>query len=172
MLSLRTASFKSSLPTITVDRTLAFRRSETKAAADYWAGLCGLRPMPSRGELKPNAMRGFLPYVSLVDVDPKTGIYTVGLQATHLREAFGDLTHRTFGELFPPKVAQRWRNCFNLVRETSQPVRLATQVSTQGKLWLQCEVFIAPLSAVPESPQLASLFWVFISWSREAEHDG
>jgi hypothetical protein len=171
MLSPRPAAAKSGLPIITVDRTLAFRRSETKAAADLWTGLCGQRPMPSRGELKPGAMRSFLPYVNIVDLDRKAGLYTVALQSSHLRETFGDLRSRKFGELFPPDVAQRWRDCFNLVRDMPRPVRLWTQVATQGQLWLQCEVLIAPLSESPESTRLASLFWVFVSWERKPGED-
>ena len=103
--------------------------------------------MPSRQELQPSAMRSFLRFVSLVDVEPESGIYRVTLQSSHTRELFGDLAQRKFGELFPEDVAQRWRNCFHLVRDTNLPVRLWTPVATQGKLWRQCEVFIAPLSA-------------------------
>jgi len=160
------AEIRSSLPTITVDWSLAFQRPETKAAAAYWANLCADRPMPSRAELRPGAMRSFLSYLSLMDFDPQTGIYKVGLQSTHSREVFGNLKGRKFGELFPPDVAQRWRDSFNLVRDRPEPVRLWTQVGTQGKTWLQCEALIAPLSAGPESSELASLFWVFVSWER------
>src|SRR6185295_15978229 len=97
------------------------------------------RLMPSRAEIKPSAMRAFLQYVSLVDINYKTGLYSVSLQSAHTREVFGNLARHRFGELFPPDVAQRWRDCFNLVRDTPKPVRLSTQVGTQGQLWRDCE---------------------------------
>jgi hypothetical protein len=123
--------------------------------------------MPSRAELKPLNMRSFLRFVSLVDVERDSGIYRVRLQSTHTREVFGELAHRKFGELFPEDVAQRWRDCFHLVRDTGQPVRLWTQVGTQDQFWLQCEVFIAPLSDGADNAEIASLFWVFVSWNRD-----
>lgn len=156
----------STLPAITVDRALAFEHYFVRSAAEYWNSLRGDRPMPSRGELKPAAMRSFLRFVSIVDIRPATGTYRVVLQSSHSRDVFGDLVDREFGELFPPEVAQRWRDCFNLVRDTAEPVRLSTQVGTHGKLWLQCEMFIAPLSGSPESSELASLYWIFYSWDR------
>ena len=63
----------SRLPDIKVDWSLAFQRPETKAAAEYWNQLRGERPMPSRGELKPSAMRRYLAYVSIVDRDAASG---------------------------------------------------------------------------------------------------
>ena len=166
--SLAIVALNTNLPTMTVDWSLGFRRSETKAAATYWTELCGNRQMPSRTELKPRAIRSFLPYVSIVDLDSQTGNYTVALQATHSREVFGNLKGRKFAELFPPDVAQRWRDCFDLVCDRPQPVRLSSQVGTQNKLWLQCEALIAPLSARPQCAALASMFWVFVSWNRDA----
>src|ERR1044072_690011 len=116
----------SRLPDIKVDWSLAFQRPETKAAAEYWNQLRGERPMPPRGELKPSAMRRYLAYVSIVDRDAASGQYTVSLQSSHTAEVLRDLKGRTFAELFPPHVAQRWRACFDLMREKGQPVRLST----------------------------------------------
>jgi hypothetical protein len=70
---------------------------------------------------------------------------------------------RRFSDLFPPEVAQRWRECFDLVRDTASPVRLFTIVSTQSQFWLECEVFIAPLGARPDDTTLGSVFWLFVS---------
>jgi len=155
------------LPAITLDWNLAFQRPETRAAADYWIELRGDRQMPSRGELKPSRMRTYLTYVSIVDRDPISGLYRVSLQSTHTREVFGELKGRAFAELFPPEVAQRWRDCFNLIRDNPKPVRLWTEVGTQDQSWLQCEVLIAPLGNEPDAATMTSLLWVFVSWRRD-----
>ena len=148
-----------------VDRALAFERPETRAAATYWAALCGQRLMPSRSELKPSAMRRFLQFVNLVDINFEADSYMVTLQGAHTQQVFGNLRGQKFRDLFPPEVVKRWRECFQLTRDTNLPVRLSSQVGTQGKLWLQCEVLIAPLSG--RDGGLESLLWVFVSWDRD-----
>jgi len=120
--------------------------------------------MPFRQDLKPSVMRAYLPFVNLVDVDFERGSYRVSLQGAHTGQVFGNLRGRRFSDLFPPDVAERWRGCFHLVRDTAKPVRLSTAVGTQGQVWLQCEVLIAPLRNSAEAMQLGSLFWVFVSW--------
>lgn len=167
MLSHARAEFETILPFITVDRGLTFERPPNQAAFAYWHALRGERPMPARSELKPSGMRTFLQFVNLVDIDPEDGSYMVGLQSPHTREVFGELTKRKFRELFPPPVAERWHYCFDLARKQGGPVRLTTQVGTQGQLWLQCEVLIAPLGESEVSATLASLFWIFVSWPRD-----
>src|SRR3569833_2864305 len=132
MLSPLFASFASSLPKITVDWTLTFRHPELRLAAEYWDALRGDRAMPSRQEIKPAAMRGFLQFVNLVDIEPETSIYRVSLQSSHTARLFGQIAHHKFGELFEPAVAQRWRDCFNLVRDSRQPVRLLNEVGVEG----------------------------------------
>jgi hypothetical protein len=167
MLSPLVASFTSSLPKITVDRTLGFEHPGIRLALEHWNALRGQRKMPSRQELRPAAMRRFLRFVNLVDVEPGTGIYRVSLQSAHTAELFGQIAHRKFGELFAPEVAQRWRDCFNLVRDGGEPVRLQSEVGSEGQFWRRCEVFIAPLSETPDEERLTSLFWAFASWARD-----
>jgi hypothetical protein len=168
MLSALAASFTSSMPKVTVDRTLTFTHPGVRLAAEYWNALKGQRNMPSRQELKPLAMRTFLQFVNLVDVEPETGVYKVSLQSAHTTELFGPIAHREFGELFPSDVAQRWRDCFTLARESAGPIRLLNEVGSEGSFWRVCEVFIAPLSREIEGKRLASLYWVLVSWSRDA----
>jgi hypothetical protein len=168
MLSPLVASFTSSLPKIAVDWTLTFTHPDIRLAAEYWNALKGQRNMPSRQELKPLAMRRFLRLVNLVDVEPGSDVYKVSLQSAHTIELFGPIAHRKFGELFPSDVAQRWRDCFTLARESRDPVRLLNEVGSEGSFWRLCEVFIAPLSQEIEGKRLASLYWVLVSWSRDA----
>jgi hypothetical protein len=167
MLSPLVARFTSTLPKITVDWTLGFTHPGIRLASEHWNAVRGQRNMPSRKELKPAAMRKFLRFVNLVDVEPGTGIYRISLQSAHTAELFGEIAHHKFGELFEPAVAQRWRDCFNLVRDSARPVRLLSEVGSEEGFWRRCEVFIAPLSDNTEGAQLSSLFWVFASWARD-----
>lgn len=148
------------MPTITVDWDLAFENAVIKEAAAYWMSLRDERPMPSRGQLRPAGMRNFLTFVNLVDIVDDS--YVVTLQGAHTRQVFGHLARQKFVNLFTEEEDKRWRYCFDLVRDSGKPVRLYTQVGTQQQLWLDCEVFIAPLGDGPQAIQ--SLFWIFKSW--------
>src|SRR5580765_2592887 len=99
MLSSLVASFTSSLPVITVDRTLAFKHPGIRESAEYWNALRGQRRMPSRQELKPIAMRSFVRLVNLIDIEPDTGIYRVSLQSPHTADLFGNIARQKFGDL-------------------------------------------------------------------------
>jgi hypothetical protein len=103
--------------------------------------------------------------VNLVAIDPsRDGSYVVRLQGQHTRDVFGHLATQSLAAVLSPQEEQRWRFCFDIVRDRGEPVRLATQVGTQGKLWLDCEVFIAPLCEGEGKPE--SFFWIFVSWDR------
>jgi hypothetical protein len=165
-MSLHLSAFeKPPMPTITVDWSLAFQSPVAKQAAGYWFSLRGDRDMPGRRELSPSAMRGFLSFVNLVAINGEgPGSYTIVLQGQHTRDVFGHVANRNLSEVLTPAEEQRWRESFDLTHNSQKPVRLATRVGTQGKLWLDCEVFIAPLA---DADGGSSLYWVFVSWPSE-----
>jgi hypothetical protein len=75
------ASALQKFPEITVDWELAFQNPITCGAGQYWVSLCGHRDMPARSDVRPSAMRRYLQYVNLVDVDPQQqDSYVVSLQ--------------------------------------------------------------------------------------------
>ncbi|HEY2445211.1 MAG TPA: PAS domain-containing protein [Rhizomicrobium sp.] len=148
------------LAPITVDWELGFQEPSTIRALAYWRSLCNGHAMPSRRDLSPRDMRGFLSHVNLVDVVPGTGNvidYIVSLQGTHARDVFGHLAGRRLREMFPATLEQRWRNSFDLPRVAAAPVRLLTRASTVGKDWLVCEALLAPLG--DRSGAVHALFW-------------
>jgi hypothetical protein len=154
------------LPAITVDWDCAFQHRVTREAVSYWQSLRGDRDMPERTDLNPSSMRRFLQYVNLVELDPELpGYYIVRLQGAHTREVFGNLANRSWNEVFSGPEQDRWKYCFDLTRDSNRHVRLFTHVATQGQLWLDCEVLIAPLSNSDGKPPC--YFWVFVSWLRE-----
>jgi hypothetical protein len=157
---------KRTMPTITVDWSLAFQNSAATEAAAYWFLLRGDRQMPARRELSPSAMRGFLSFVNLVSIKGEgPDSYRLALQGQHTRDVFGHLAKCKLTEVLSIQEEQRWRECFDLARDSQKPVRLTTRVGTQGKLWLDCEVFMAPLA---DADGGSSIYWVFVSWPSEA----
>jgi hypothetical protein len=149
---------------ITVDWGLAFSQPATNKALSYWRSLCGARKMPERGELSPQAMRAFLTYVNLVDVvaGPVSGSfeYRVSLQGQHARGLHGHVAHRKLVEALPRQAEQRWRYCFETVRQAARPARFRSLIN--GKQWLEGELLVAPLGN--EKNGIESLFCVLVSW--------
>jgi|SRR5579871_3312923 len=149
---------------VTVDWELNFLHSPGKKAAAYWQALRGPRAMPARRELRPDAMKAFLPHASLVDVVPGgcgNKDYIVALLGGHAREVFGDIKGRRPQEIFPPLIERRWRRCFDLPYAESRPARLLSRASTGMKNWLACEALVAPLG---EDNEIRAFLWVFASW--------
>jgi hypothetical protein len=109
-------------------------------------------------------MRRFLIFTNLVTVCGEgPGAYRIALQGQHTCGLFGLVANRNLTEILSAEEEERWRHCFDLVRNGERPVRLATRVGTKGLLWLDCETFIAPLS----DKGTVSFFWVFVSWIAE-----
>jgi hypothetical protein len=153
------------LSPIAIHRDLAFVQPATRKGHAYWHGLCGERPMPARGDLRPRAMREFLDHVNLVDVIADGADrfdYAVSLQGTRGRDLFGHMQGRRFSEMFPPALEARWRDSFEVIRVERAPMRFLTRASTFGKKWLLCEALLAPLG--DEVHGLNAIFWVFASW--------
>lgn len=149
---------------VTVDWQLDFLHASAREAASYWHSLLKGRAMPARRELSPRAMKGFIPYVSLLDVVPGTAgkpDYVVTLQGGHARDVFGDIKGRRPAEIFHPVIEQRWRRCFDLPYASRKPARLLSRASTSGKNWLVCEALVAPLG---QGGEVQSFLWVFVSW--------
>jgi hypothetical protein len=148
---------------ITVDWKLGFARAPTRLGLAYWQSLCGSRTMPRRDELKPQPMRSYLAHVNLIDVktdDAARADYMVSLQGQHAQAVFGCIAHKKLDEALPAHIAERWRNCFDIVHEAARPVRFASRIASGSKLWLDSESLLAPLGA----ERIDSLFLVFVSW--------
>jgi hypothetical protein len=91
---------------------------------DYWASLCGDRPMPSRKDMDPlQIVAKHLPNLMLVDVLHDARRYRYRLVGTNVVEASGDnRTGRYFDEfdffMIHPLVMQQ----YNQVVETGKPL--------------------------------------------------
>ena len=147
-----------------LDRNLVFERVPTQLACAYWHDRRGDRPMPARGDLVPSGMRKFMPHVGLIDVirgGEKVVDYRIRLAGTRWEAVYGPMTGRCLGEFLSPTLEARWREAFDNGR--SGPVRLRSRVTFEAKVWLDCEIFIAPLSE--SGIAAALLFLSFTSWN-------
>lgn len=155
---------------ITVDWELSFSRAQTRLALTYWTSLCAGRKMPRRSELRPQAMRSFLKHVNLVDVQVRESArldYVFSLQGQHALEVVGPVSNRSFDDVLPAHVAQRWRTCLDVAYRAAKPVRFASRILANGKLWLDSESLMAPLG--DEAKGVDTIFLVLASWPAPAE---
>lgn len=130
------------------DWTLQFLRVETAAAHEYWSACRSTRPMPSRSDLKPTAMRKFTEHVGLVEVQHEAAGeagYFIRRAGGKWEEVFGPMTGRYIQEFLPPQIEMRWREALGAVCNAKAPVRVTTRIQFQQKNWLKAELFFAPL---------------------------
>lgn len=147
---------------LTFDWELRFTQAATRNALAYWNKVRGSRPMPSRDDLDPVAMRRFTEHVGLIEIRSESGgdvDYFIRRAGTKWEEVFGPMTGRLIHEFLPPEIEMMWRQVFDLVRSAKAPVRVTTGIKFQRKNWLDAEMFIAPLG----DAEPTMLFMTFVS---------
>jgi hypothetical protein len=147
------------------DWTLQFEREPAILASQYWKSRCDGRPMPSRSDLDPTAMRKFSNHVGLIDIRPASGSgvdYLIRRAGSKWEEIYGPMTGRSLHEFLPPPIEQSWREVFDAVRNRGMPARITSCVDFEGKTWHEIEMFVAPLG---ENGQVTMLMMAFVSWS-------
>jgi hypothetical protein len=118
-----------------------------RQAYAYWNGKRGVRGMPARTEIDPIDMRGFLPYVMLVDVlDPLDFRYRlIGTEVRNISHR--DYTGMRFSDIpgkGPGSVV--WSNCQHVVQTMAPFSRTPPYVGPQSYLQ-KCENLLLPLSS-------------------------
>lgn len=120
--------------------------SRLRLAYGYWDGKRNGRTMPSRPDIDPTEMGGFLPYVMLIDViEPHDFRYR--LIGTEVRRiSHRDHTGRRFSEIDgkgPGSVV--WSNCERVV-ETKAPFSRSPPYVGPESHMQKCENLLLPLS--------------------------
>ncbi len=104
--------------------------------------------MPTRQNINPRGMREFLAHVTLVEIQETAGgtiDYQIRLAGSVIEEVFGAISGKPISETLPPETVRRWRGFMETVRESAEPLRVASRVAFQNKTWLASELFVAPL---------------------------
>ena len=112
----------------------------------YWLGMKGNRPMPSRADLNPVDLGKLLPHLSLIDVEHKTGRYKFRLIGTETVKGFGvEFTGKYLDEI--PQMDQLIKTrCQFLVKE-KRPYLYFDQLKWSRKSFLDYYALGLPLSS-------------------------
>ena len=157
------AIVEQSLPPIGLDASLAFEHPKTVAALAYWRSKLDGRRMPSRADVDPRQMRGFMPNIALVELrhaPDGSRDYFIRLAGTAIDQVFGPLAGHLIGEFLPPEIELRWRRMLDAARDAGAPIRTIGRVAFQAKHWLECETLIAPLGF---DGRMVSMFFVAVA---------
>ena len=148
-----------------LDWNLEFTQTPTILARDYWRSRRRAYGMPARADIAPAAMRKFVAHAGLSEIRPGTRQvdYFIRLAGTRWEDVFGPMTGRFLEDFLPPEIEMRWRTVFDAVRKAATPVGIATGIEFQGKSWLTCEMFVAPLGDAAHN--VTMLFLCFASGS-------
>ena len=158
----------SSVSPLTFDWQVRFEQEPTRLAYAYWKECRRDRPMPSRVDLNPVAMQKFTKHVGLIDVNESaeaSRTYFIRRAGTSWEEVYGPITGHFTHEFLSPAIEKSWRDVFDAVVAAKAPVRVVTRIDFQGKTWLRCEMFVAPLG---EKNEVAMLFMTFVAWPERA----
>lgn len=144
-----------------VDNTLDFRAPKLRECLDVWTEAAAGRTMPARTDLKPRAMKNFLPNVVLWDVvrEAARTRFRLRLMGTELRHAWGDgptggYVDRDVAEPF----RTRWERIANLSLVLHRPLRCTGVVQYGNRTYLQSETFQAPLAG--EDGEVGTILFV------------
>jgi hypothetical protein len=161
------------LPPIEVDWSLGFLNSATSTALAYWQTRRGDRELPTRDDIRPSAMRTFLPNIALLEPLGPSAMpddYLVRLAGSFIEQTFGRIGGRKLSEFLSPVFQQRWRRSFDMARFSRRPLRTSGRIAFQNKTWLMGETLVAPLGE--EGEPVGMLLVAFAAWPEsEAEED-
>ncbi|HUC61069.1 MAG TPA: PAS domain-containing protein [Alphaproteobacteria bacterium] len=114
----------------------------------YWLLKKGRRPAPARAEIWPEEMRGFLPYLFLVDVIGEPPRFRFRLVGTKVVEACGaDHTGDFFEDAALETRGGERVDEYRLAVAGRHPMARRWTLDTEDDRHLQCERLILPLSA-------------------------
>ena len=105
---------------------LVFR--EQRLLYDYWRSCADTRPMPSRGDIDPTAMRECLPYICLIDILDGLPNAVVRLAGTSVRDVYGfELTGKCLGDLEWGERGAYWQDVYRRILDKAAPLQGAIQ---------------------------------------------
>lgn len=132
-------------------------------ALAYWQTLSRHRAgLPGRADIDPVAMKGFLPWVTLVDiVDPgESPRYRARLVGTAVVERHGrDVTGKFDDELYGPTYLEQLRAVYRRVAERRRPILVNCLVENDDREDLHYRRLVLPLAS--DSERVDMLLAVF-----------
>ena len=93
-----------------------------KLVLEHWAALRAARPMPSRRDVDPHALRGALGIVMIARYDPQQDDFRFSLFGTEIAHAQrADYTNKLAGDLEPRAYGELIAGNYRQVRTTGRP---------------------------------------------------
>jgi hypothetical protein len=93
-----------------------------KLVLEHWTTLCGTRPMPSRRDVDPHALKGALGIVMIARYDPQQEDFRFSLFGTEIAHAQrADYTNKLAGELEPRAYGELIAGNYRQVRNSGRP---------------------------------------------------
>lgn len=132
---------------VTYDESCAFEHPALRAAFEYWQKLCGDRPMPSRRDINPSAMRKFIAHVGVIDIlvaADESVSYFVRVAGAEVERVPGLRSGKALLDGVPADMASRWLEPHERLRLSGKPLRGFGRI-VGGKTWLMGEYLHAPL---------------------------
>ncbi|MDO8839065.1 MAG: PAS domain-containing protein [Parvibaculum sp.] len=137
------------LPPIDVDTELNFAASMPRAGLDYWRKKAAGRPMPLRGDIRPEEIAPLLPNLCLFEMKalPADGVELFPrLAGARFEEVFGPIHNRPLATRLAPEILERWRGVARAMLDHGGPIRAVGNVLHEDKTFIRFEILLAPLS--------------------------
>lgn len=152
-----------------IDASL-FKTAVVRLVYEYWLGKCVRGRLPRRADLHPEEMRGFLPYVFLVDVTQAPLAFRFRLVGTKIAEWSGkEFTGLAVDE---DAYGPNWRRVFDLyanVVDNRRPRLDIWDAPWVSREFVRYERLVAPLSS--DGQVIDMLFGALYAFTAETDTD-
>ena len=118
----------------------------------HWQAHCGPEGLPSRSAFDPLALRSYLGYLLVADVEPPAGKgkqrrFRYRLIGTDLAEISGrDMSGRYFDDIYDPVALKEMQHCFGWVIDNRRPARIYGTLRHAGRPFVSFDGIFMPVS--------------------------
>lgn len=144
------------------DATLDFESPLLREALAVWREKAGARRWPSRADMTPRLMKGFLANVAIVDVVRAEGTvrFRTRVTGSEIERYYGSAPIGTFlDKSVPEPFRERWSAGWSLALDVEGPVRTTGRLEFRKQEYLKMESLVAPLGeALPDAVLQVSIF--------------
>jgi hypothetical protein len=144
------------------DPALDFESPLLREALALWREKAGARRWPSRADLTPRLMKGFLTNVAIVDVVRAEGKlrFRTRVTGSEIEYYYGSAPIGTFlDDAVPEPFRERWSAGWGLALDVEGPVRTTGRLEFRKQEYLNTENLVAPLGeTLPDAVLQVSVF--------------
>ena len=137
---------------LVLDPDLAKLSTQAQELFARWQAHCGPEGLPARSAFDPLALRSYLGYLLVADVELPAGKgkerrFRYRLIGTDLAEISGrDMSGRYFDEIYDPISLKEMRHCFGWVIDNRRPARVYGTLRHAGRAFVSFDGIFMPVS--------------------------